>query len=117
MKRIRIICRVIALIVISIGTEVGAQDDLNAAFAAAPAEVRTLQCRDIASLSSEDSVAVRRWLRQVMEPVARAGMRADEIYNQFLVECARNQGSSVVAAAVDLRRLLEGLTPQHAGGK
>ena len=54
----------------------------------------------IASLSGEVSVGVRRWLNQVMEPVERVGMNADEIYKQFLVECARNESSSVVAAAV-----------------
>ena len=117
MKRMPIIiCAVIALIA-TIGTEGDAGQDLDAALAAAPAEVRILQCRDIASLSSEDLAGARRWLTQIMAPVARAGMTADEIYNQFLADCARNPGSSVVAAAVELRNLLEGLTPQHAGGK
>ena len=114
--KVSVVCAAIALIVFSI-CQAGAQDDSNAAFAAAPPEVRELQCRDVASLSRVNLTGFRRWFEQVMAPVARVGMSLDEIYSQFLADCARNQSSSAIAAAFELRKLLEGLTLQHAGGK
>ena len=117
MKRVpSVMCATIALIGVSIG-EASAQDDLRAAFDASPPGVRELQCRDIAALADADRTNLSRWLEQLMAPVSSAGMSMDEIHSQFLADCSRDQGSSVVAAAVELRKLLEGLTPQHAGGK
>src|SRR5215467_12627464 len=111
-----LVCAAIVLIIFSI-CQADGQDDLNAAFAAAPPGVRELQCRDVTSLSSVDLDGFRRWFEQVMASVARVGMSSDEIYSQFLADRARNQTSSAIAAAVKLRKLLEGLAPQHPGGK
>lgn len=117
MKRVpSLVCAAIALIGVSIG-EAGAEEDLQAVFEAAPPLIRELQCQDIASLSSVDLARVHLWLDQVMAPVADAGMSMDQIYGQFLADCARDPDWSAVAAAVELRKLLDGLTPQHAGGK
>jgi hypothetical protein len=114
--KVSVVCAAIVLIIFSI-CQADGQDDLNAAFAAAPAEVRELQCRDVASLSGVDLASLRRWFEQAMAPVARVGMSLDEIYSRFLVDCVRNQSLSAIAAALELRKFLEGMTPQHAGGK
>jgi hypothetical protein len=58
-----------------------------------------------------------KWYEGTVAPVTRAGMTMDQIYTQLLADCRRNENSSVVDAVVQLRDLLEGLTPQHAGGK
>jgi hypothetical protein len=111
-----VVCAAMVLIILSI-CQADGEDDLNAAFAAAPSGVRELQCRDVAPLSRIDLASFRRWFDQVMAPVARVGMSLDQIYSQFLVDCVRNQNLSAIAVALELRKLLKGMTPQHAGGK
>jgi hypothetical protein len=106
MKRVPVLCATIALIMVPI-SQAGAEEKLEAAFAAAPPLVRELQCRDIGSLSSADSASVDQWFGQVMAPIARTGMGLDQLYAQFLADCARNPGSSAISAAVELRNLLE----------
>jgi len=113
MKRMpSFVCAAIALIGMA-----SAQDDLKAVYDAAPRGVRELQCQDLPALADADRANLRQWFEQLIAPVGHAGMSMDEIYSQFLADCSHNQGSSAVAAAVELRKLLEGLTPQHAGGK
>ena len=51
--KVSVVCAAIVLIIFSI-CQADGQDDLNAAFAAAPPGVRELQCRDVASLSGVD---------------------------------------------------------------
>jgi hypothetical protein len=95
------------------------RDDLAAVWANAPPEVRDLQCRDIAGPGGEDLADERfhKWYEGTMAPVTHAGMTVDQIYTQLMADCRRNQNLSVVGAVIQLRDLLEGLMPQHAGGK
>jgi hypothetical protein len=81
------------------------------ALAAAPAWVRPLQCRDVATTDGQGltDARFREWFDGMMASVANLGLSLDEIYKQFLLNCGRDQNWSVVAAVLTERNAVAGL--------
>ena len=90
------------------------QKEFMATLAGAPPSVRPLQCRDITS--GTDLTDFRKWFDQFMAPVA-TGISTDEVYGQLLADCTQDQNWSAVDATRQIRLLMQGLTPEHVGGK
>ena len=93
-------------------------DDFAAALIAAPPQIGTLLCQDVATPAGENLAdqPFQDWFRKTMAPVA-LGIRIDEVYKQFLAQCGGQQNLDVVYVISAMHTLLLGLTPQHAGGK
>jgi hypothetical protein len=89
------------------------------ALADAPAWVRPLQCRDVASPSGGNlaDARFRQWFDGIMKSVEDLGISGDELYRQFLSTCGQQQSWSVIAIVLGEREMMSGLSPQHASGK
>jgi len=94
------------------------EEEFKAALAAAPPWVSDLQCRDVATADGENLAdeRFRKWFESMMTRVAY-GVSLDGAYKQFLVDCGHDPNWSVVSAVLRFRDFLQGLTPQHVGGK
>ena len=92
------------------------QREFAAALASAPYGVRDLQCRDITPPAGTHRADFRKWFDQFMAPVA-TGISTDEAYEQLLAECTQDQNWSAVDATRQIRLWMQGLTPEHVGGK
>jgi hypothetical protein len=117
------LCRLVGLM-IGVGLSQGqaaspSGETFEEAMAAAPPWVRDLQCQDIASPYGENLADQRfyQWFAGTMSALGPIGVNADQMYAQLLAACGEDQRWSVVDVIRQERDLLEGLTPQHAGGK
>ena len=88
--------------------------EFETALAAAPPEVRDLQCADVATPWGQDLADDRfhQWFAKTMGPT-RSGISTGDAYKAFLAECGGDQNWSVVAVVRQTRQLLEGLTARH----